>query len=178
MSNVGKRPLEIPDGVEIRLEDGFVKVKGPKGELSQKLLPNLEVVIEGKVLRVKRLKEDRATKSYHGLMRKLIGNMVEGVTKGFEKKLEIHGTGYSAEKSGDVLRINIGFSHPVEYRPIEGVEVKVEGRTTILVSGIDKQKVGQVAADIRAIRPPEPYKGKGIRYSGEVIRLKAGKTKG
>ncbi len=178
MSNVGKRPLPIPKGVEIRVESGVVKVKGPKGELHQKVLPGLEVVVEEGVLRVKRLGNDRISKSYHGLLRKLIGNMVDGVTKGFEKRLEIQGIGYSAEMSGKTLKLNVGFSHPVFYEPPEGVSVKVEGRNLIVVQGIDKQKVGQVAAEIRAVRPPEPYKGKGIRYVGEVVRLKAGKTKG
>ncbi len=176
MSNIGKKPLKLPDKVEVKIEDGFVKVKGPKGELSQKILPGLKVVVEDRVLRVIREKDDRITKSYHGLLRKLIGNMVEGVTKGFEKRLEIQGIGYKAEKSGNSLKMSLGFSHPVIYEIPNDVEVNLQGNI-IVVKGIDKQRVGQVAAEIRALKPPEPYKGKGIRYVGEVVRLKAGKTK-
>ncbi len=177
MSNVGKKPLSIPSGVDIKIHDGVVKVKGPKGELSQEILPGLRVEIEGNVLRVKREKDDKVTKSYHGLLRRLIGNMVEGVTKGFEKRLEVHGIGYRVEKAGKAIKLTVGYSHPVIYEPPPEVEVSVEGNNVIVVRGIDKQKVGQVAAEIRAVKPPDPYKGKGIRYAGEVVRLKAGKTK-
>lgn len=177
MSRIGKLPVNLPSGVEVKLDDGEVMVKGPKGELRQRILSDVvEVTLdEGKVV-VARKGDAKAHRSAHGLTRTLIANMVEGVNKGFRKSLEISGVGYRVAKSGERLNLSLGFSHPVTFEAPEGVVLSVEGQTKIHVDGIDKQAVGQVAADIRRLRKPEPYKAKGIRYEGERIRKKLGKA--
>ena len=178
MSRIGRKPIEIPDKVQVTVTDGLVEVKGPKGELKRELLPKIRIEQEGNVLRVIRESEDKRTRAFHGLMRQLIANMVTGVTQGFKKELLIEGLGYRAEMKGKKLVMSLGFSHPVEYEAPEGVTLKVEGTNKIIVEGIDKELVGQVAAIIRRFRPPEPYKGKGIRYTDEQVRRKAGKAGG
>lgn len=176
MSRIGRMPVTVPAGVEVKVEDGFVTVKGPKGELTQHINKDMQINIEDGVLTVARPSDDKVHKSMHGLTRKLIANMVEGVTNGFTKNLEIVGVGYRAAKEGDKLVLNVGYSHPVEIVDPEGITTAVEGTTKISVSGIDIQKVGEHAANIKKVRKPEPYKGKGIRYAGEYIRIKEGKT--
>jgi large subunit ribosomal protein L6 len=176
MSRIGKKPIEIPKGVEVKIEGTRVKVKGPKGALETEIHPEITVKIEGNQIKVERPSDKKFHRALHGTMRQLINNMIEGVTKGFSKELEIVGTGYRARMDGSKLVINIGFSHPVEIDPPQGIQFEVEGQNIIKVKGIDKQLVGNVAAAIRDIRPPEPYKGKGIRYRGEIIRRKAGKA--
>ncbi len=178
MSRIGRKPIEIPDKVQVTVTGGLVQVKGPKGELKRELLPKIRVEQEGNVLRVIREGEDKRTRAFHGLMRQLIANMVTGVTQGFQKVLVIEGLGYRAEMKGKKLVMSLGFSHPVEYEAPEGITLKVEGTNKIIVEGIDKELVGQVAAIIRRFRPPEPYKGKGIRYIDEQVRRKAGKAGG
>lgn len=176
MSRVGLRPIELSDGVEVTLAPGRVTVKGPKGQLQQTVHHDMIFTREGNVLRVQRPTDGRMHRSLHGLTRTLVANMVEGVTKGFEKQLEIQGMGYRAVLQGKTLTLHLGYSHPIEYQAPEGIEFEVSGRNLITVRGIDKQKVGQVAAEIRAFRKPEPYKGKGVRYVGETVRRKVGKT--
>ncbi|TCT21091.1 LSU ribosomal protein L6P [Melghiribacillus thermohalophilus] len=177
MSRVGFKPLEIPNGVEVKIdENNTVTVKGPKGELTQTFSDELTIKVEDNILTVERPSDSKKHRALHGTTRSLIGNMVEGVTKGFEKSLEIIGVGYRAQKQGKKVVINAGYSHPVEVQEEDGIELEVPSNTKIIVKGIDKEKVGAVAANIRAIRPPEPYKGKGIRYEGEYVRRKEGKT--
>jgi large subunit ribosomal protein L6 len=176
MSRVGLKPMEIPEGVEVKVNGGNVTVKGPKGELSRTFHEDMTIKIEGNVLTVERPSDNKEHRALHGTTRSIIGNMVEGVSKGYEKALEIIGVGYRAQKQGDKVIVNAGYSHPVEVDQVEGIEVEVPANTKIIVRGIDKEKVGAVAANIRAIRPPEPYKGKGIRYEGEYVRRKEGKT--
>ncbi|MCL2171398.1 MAG: 50S ribosomal protein L6 [Defluviitaleaceae bacterium] len=177
MSRIGKMPIAIPAGVDIKLEAGnFMTVKGPKGVLARKLVDEMNIAIEGAEIVVTRPNDLKRFKSLHGLTRTLISNMVVGVTTGYTKTLEINGTGYRAAKAGNKLTLSLGYSHPVEMNDPEGVEVTVEGNNRIHVSGIDKEKVGQCAANIRAKRPPEPYNGKGVKYSTERIRRKAGKS--
>jgi large subunit ribosomal protein L6 len=176
MSRVGKRPVAIPSGVTVSVDDGTVRVKGPKGELSQPVLVGTRVAIEGAEARVSADRE-RGNPAF-GTMRALIFNMVTGVTAGFTKTLEIVGTGYRANMDGRNLVLQVGYSHPVVFEPPAGITIKAESTTRVVVSGFDKAMVGQVAADIRAVRPPEPYKGKGIKYEGEHIRRKAGKAAG
>lgn len=177
MSRIGKLPVTIPAGVDVAIEANEVRVKGPKGELRQAILSNVVGVRldDGKVL-VERKGDAKVHRSAHGLTRTLIANMVEGVSKGFRKSLEISGVGYRVAKSGENLTLSLGYSHPVPFEAPRGVALSVEGQTKIHVDGIDKQAVGQVAADIRRLRQPEPYKGKGIRYAGERIRKKLGKA--
>ncbi|SRR6266496_465664 len=175
MSRIGKLPIPVPSGVTITVDAENVTVTGPKGTLSQSLLPHVTVNIADNVLTVTRASEEKISKSQHGLMRALINNMVAGVTKGFEKKLEINGVGFRVSGGGQAITMNLGFSHPVDYKAMDGVTLAVE-KNIITVSGIDKQKVGQAAAEIRALKKPEPYKGKGIKYVDEVIARKAGKT--
>ena len=176
MSRIGKLPVAIPSGVDVTLNDGSVAVKGPKGQLQQHILPVITVTIEdGKVV-VARKSDDKPGRSAHGLTRTLINNMIEGVTKGFRKSLELQGVGYRVNKAGNDLNFSLGYSHPVVYKAPQGIAFAVEGTTKVHVDGIDKQRVGQVAAEIRNLRPPEPYKGKGIRYAGEVVRKKLGKA--
>lgn len=176
MSRIGLKPIEIPAGVEVKLEGNKVTVKGPKGELSRELHKDMIIKIEDNQVTVARPNDQKESRSLHGTTRTLIGNMVEGVTKGFEKSLEINGVGYRAQMQGNKLVVNAGYSHPVEIDPIDGIEIDVPKNTQLTVKGIDKELVGAVAANIRAIRPPEPYKGKGIRYVGEYVRRKEGKT--
>ncbi|MFD2657870.1 50S ribosomal protein L6 [Gracilibacillus thailandensis] len=176
MSRIGLKLLEIPEGVEIKVDGNNITVKGPKGELSRSFDSDMKVNIEDNVLTVERPSDSKQHKALHGTTRSLIGNMVEGVHKGFEKALEIQGVGYRAQKQGNKLVVNAGYSHPVELEPIDGIDIEVPANTKVVVKGIDKELVGAVAANIRAIRPPEPYKGKGIRYEGEYVRRKEGKT--
>ncbi len=178
MSRIGKKPVPIPSGVEVKIDGNTVIVKGPKGQLETSFLDDLvEVVIEDNEVKVAPKNDTKPARSAWGLTRSLINNMVIGVTEGFQKKLEIVGVGYRAQLQGRNLKLNLGFSHDVIYEVPEGVEVQVPQPTEIIVSGIDKQKVGQVAAEIRAWRPPEPYKGKGVRYADEYIFRKEGKKK-
>jgi len=176
MSRIGLKVLEIPEGVEVKNDNNFVTVKGPKGELSRQFHQEMTIKIEDNVLTVERPSDHKEHRALHGTTRSLIGNMVEGVHKGFEKTLEIQGVGYRALKQGTKLVVNAGYSHPVEIEPQDGIEIDVPANTKVIVKGIDKELVGAVAANIRAIRPPEPYKGKGIRYAGEHVRRKEGKT--
>ena len=176
MSRVGLRPIEIPEGVEVSLEPGSVIVKGPKGTLNQAIHRDMRIARDDSVLRVERPSDERTHRALHGLTRSLVANMVEGVTKGYEKRLEIHGMGYRAMLQGTTLTLHLGYSHPIVYEAPDTIEFELSGRDIIIVRGIDKQMVGQVAAEIRAFRKPEPYKGKGIRYLGEVLRRKVGKT--
>lgn len=176
MSRIGKIPIEIPSGVEVQLEGNTIRVKGPKGTLERKLHPEMQVNIEDGRVVVNRPSDEKKHRSLHGLTRTLIANMVQGVTQGFEKRLEIHGVGYRAAKQGNKLVLSMGLSHPVEFDTPPGMEIEVPAPTRITVRGIDKEKVGQLAAEIRAVRKPEPYLGKGIRYEGEYVRRKAGKA--
>lgn len=176
MSRIGKRPIPIPNKVTITIEGQHVAVKGPKGELDRVLPEQVIVEQEGDTLQVVRRDESRVARQRHGLSRTLVANMVEGVSKGFEKRLQISGVGYRAQVQGRNLILNVGYSKPVEIVPPDGIQVAVENNTNVIVSGINKEAVGNTAAKIRAVRPPEPYKGKGIAYAGEVIRRKAGKA--
>ncbi|EOD01005.1 50S ribosomal protein L6 [Caldisalinibacter kiritimatiensis] len=177
MSRIGLKPINIPDGVDIKLDDNnYIVVKGPMGQLEQQLSRDMIIEMEENVMTVKRPTENKKHKSLHGLTRTLISNMIEGVTKGYTKTLEIVGVGYRAQKQGKKLVLNLGFSHPVEMEDPEGIETEVPSNTKIIVKGIDKQKVGNYAAVIRELRKPEPFKGKGIRYEGEVVRRKEGKA--
>lgn len=178
MSRIGKLPIEIPNNVELKIEKGSVLVKGPKGELHQEYNTGLTLEREDNKLYVKRPSDDRKWRSLHGLTRTLINNMVVGVDKGYHKTLVIEGVGYKAEKRGKFLLLTLGFSHPIYLLPPEGISIEVPSPTQMTVSGIDKVLVGVIAAKIRSFRPPEPYKGKGIRYEGEIVRRKAGKTAG
>lgn len=176
MSRIGKRPIPVPQKVTVTISGQHVAVKGPKGELSRTLPPEVEVVQEGDTVLVNRRNESRPARQRHGLCRTLIANMVEGVSQGFQKRLEIQGVGYRAQVQGRNLVLNVGYSNPVQIEPPDGIQVAVENNTNVIVSGIDKEIVGNTTARIRAVRPPEPYKGKGIRYAGEVVRRKAGKA--
>jgi large subunit ribosomal protein L6 len=176
MSRIGKMPVELPKGVDVTLDGRTLSVKGPKGDLSMEVHPEMAVEVEEGQVKVGRPSDAPRHKALHGLTRSLVNNMVTGVSEGFSKTLEIVGVGYRADPSGTGLTINVGHSHPIEYPAPEGVTLECPNQTTIVVSGADKQKVGQAAAEIRAFRPPEPYKGKGIRYQGEQVRRKAGKT--
>jgi large subunit ribosomal protein L6 len=177
MSRVGKMIIPIPKGVELKMDGRTVSAKGPKGELSCDLLDGIEVDIDEGQASVRQNSTEKNARAFHGLSRALVNNLVEGVFKGFSKSLEIHGTGYRAQVQGNKLILNLGFSNPIEYPVREGIQTAVEGNK-ITVSGIDKAAVGQVAAEIRKFRPPEPYKGKGVRYVGEHVRRKAGKSAG
>ena len=176
MSRVGRMPIPVPDGVVVKIDQNEVTVTGPRGELSRRFHPDMSITLDNSVLAVSRPSDDRVHRSLHGLTRKLLANMVEGVATGFEKGLEIVGVGYRAEKADDKLIMRIGFSHQVEVSPLPGVSLNVEGGNRIKVTGINKEVVGEMAARIRAVRPPDAYKGKGIRYAGEKVRLKAGKA--
>ncbi|MFC1737198.1 50S ribosomal protein L6 [Candidatus Hydrogenedentota bacterium] len=176
MSRVGLEPIPISGDVKVAVKGSEVSVEGPKGKLALEISPGMTVSVEKGVVKVARSTEERDQKALHGLTRSLIANMVEGVTKGFEKTLQIEGVGYRAQIQGSSLSMSLGFSHPVVYDPPEGISLAVDRQVIIKVSGIDKQKVGQAAADIRAFKKPEPYKGKGIRYEGEHVRRKAGKA--
>ncbi len=176
MSRIGKKPIELPKGVKLELKDGIVSVQGPKGQLERPLLAGLELeMTDGQAL-VKRLSDDKRSRSYHGLMRTLVANMVDGVSKGFEKKLEIVGIGYRSELKGTILVLHLGYSHPIEFPLPEGISAEVEKQTQVTIKGINKELVGQISAKIRDLRKPDPYKGKGVKYANEVLRKKAGKT--
>ncbi len=177
MSRIGKRPIPVPKGVEVKVAEGrFVTVKGPKGKLERQLPEMVSVSLNESEVCVERADESRMARERHGLSRTLIANMIEGVSKGFESKLEITGVGYRAQVQGRNLVLSMGYSHPVEIVPPEGIQVAVEKNTSVTISGFDKEAIGNLAAKIRSVRPPEPYKGKGIRYAGEQIRRKAGKS--
>ncbi len=176
MSRVGKQPVPIPSGVQVNVQAAAVHVKGPKGELEIETVPSVSVAVEDGAVRVDRSDESREVRALHGLTRALVANMIEGVTQGYRKTLELHGTGYRAQLAGSKLVMQLGHSHPDEFSPPQGISLEVENPTTIHIDGIDKKLVGQVAADIRAARPVEIYLGKGIRYRGEYVRRKAGKA--
>ena len=176
MSRIGRLPITVPAGVEVTLVGRAITVKGPKGTLARDLHPDMTVVHEADSLLVRRPTEGKMHRQLHGLTRTLVANMVEGVTTGYRKGIEITGVGYRATKVGDKLQLNLGYSHPIEIDPPTGISFEVETPTRLAVVGIDKELVGQIAAKVRATRKPEPYKGKGVRYSGEVIRRKAGKA--
>jgi len=175
MSRIGNKPIELPGGVSVSISPGRVMVNGPLGELSQQVPQRISVEQSDGVLNVKRPTDRGEDRALHGLTRSLVANMVEGVTKGFEKRLEIQGVGYRASLRGTALELNVGFSHPVVMPPPDGITFEVPVPTEVVVKGIDKQQVGQTAAEVRSVRPPEPYKGKGIRYQGEYVRRKVGK---
>ncbi len=175
MSRIGRKPITVPSGVNIDLKDNVATVKGPKGQLQRRLPAEMTVSIDDGTVTVTRPSDIGKHRALHGLTRTLINNMVEGVTKGFSKSLEIRGVGYKAEATAQGARLVVGYSHTVDYKAPEGIKISVDG-AIVKVEGIDKEKVGQVAAEIRKVRPPEPYKGKGIRYVGEHVRTKAGKT--
>ena len=178
MSRIGKQPIEIPQGVDVTLNGQSVHVKGPKGELTFDAHSDMTVALDDGVVTVTRPSDDPKHRALHGLTRMLVANMVEGVLTGFSKTLEIQGVGYRALQKGSGIELHLGFSHTIEYPTPDGVSLDLPDQTTIVVTGMDKQKVGQAAAEIRSLRPPEPYKGKGIRYRGEHVRRKAGKTAG
>jgi large subunit ribosomal protein L6 len=176
MSRIGRLPITVPSGVDVSVDGATVSVKGPKGTLSRQIAPQLTIVREDGTLRVERPDDGKQSRELHGLTRTLIANMVTGVTTGYRKGLEITGVGYRAQLVGKKLQLSLGYSHPIEIDPPEGVAFEVENPTRLAVTGIDKELVGHIAARVRAMRKPEPYKGKGVRYSGEVIRRKAGKA--
>lgn len=178
MSRIGKKPVTVPAGVDVAVDGSTLRVKGPKGELTRKIVSGITFDREGDVVSVKRSNNSGPQRAAHGLMRALLANMVTGVTTGFQKELEIIGVGYKAEVKGTTLVMNLGFSHPIEYPFPAGVTIAVnpKDRTKLTVAGIDKESVGQVAAELRGYRPPDSYKGKGVRYAGEYVRLKAGKS--
>ncbi|MEM6445032.1 MAG: 50S ribosomal protein L6 [Cyanobacteria bacterium J06642_2] len=176
MSRIGKQPIPVPKGVEVNIDGQDVAVKGPKGELKREIPAQIVVQLEDGTVAVAPTNDSRKARQMHGLCRTLVANMVEGVSKGFEKRLEIQGVGYRAAMKGTTLVLNVGYSNPVEISPPEGIQMAVEANTNVIVSGISKELVGNTAARIRDVRPPEPYKGKGIRYAGEMVRRKAGKS--
>ncbi|HHX51368.1 MAG TPA: 50S ribosomal protein L6 [Clostridia bacterium] len=176
MSRIGRSPITIPSGVEVKIDGNRVQVKGPKGELQKELHPEMNIAIEGEQILVTRPSDQKEHRALHGLTRTLIFNMVEGVTKGFSKGLELSGVGYRAAKQGNKLVLTVGYSQPVEMEPEPGLEIEVPAANKIIVKGVDKERVGAFAAKVRAVREPEPYKGKGIKYENETIRRKAGKA--
>jgi large subunit ribosomal protein L6 len=176
MSRIGRKPVVVPRGVTVQLQGNDVAVKGPRGELRRSLHPDMELALTNDQFTVVRPSEEKRHKALHGLTRTLVQNMVEGVSKGFSKTLEIQGVGYKAEAKPYGINLIVGYSHPVKYEAPKGIKISVENNTTVKVEGADKELVGQVAAELRSVRPPEPYKGKGIRYQGEQVRRKAGKT--
>ncbi|MDJ0798036.1 MAG: 50S ribosomal protein L6 [Calothrix sp. MO_167.B12] len=176
MSRIGKQPITVPAKVKVTIDGTNIAVKGPKGELSRQLPGNVTVSQEGETILVNRRDDSRQSRQMHGLCRTLVANMVEGVSQGFQRRLEIQGVGYRAQVQGKNLILNIGYSHQVQIAPPDGIQFAVENNTNVIVSGYDKEIVGNTAARIRDVRPPEPYKGKGIRYANEVVRRKAGKT--
>jgi large subunit ribosomal protein L6 len=178
MSRIGKRPIEVPSGVKIHQDAANIRVEGPKGVLQLAIPQGVELALQDRTIQVNRVSDSRKARSYHGLVRTLVANMVTGVSAGFEKGLEISGVGYRAEAGNDMLKLVLGYSSPVEYRIPEGISIRVDKQVNITVAGIDKQLVGTVAAEIRSFRKPEPYKGKGIKYAGERIRRKVGKSVG
>jgi large subunit ribosomal protein L6 len=178
MSRIGRKPVTVPNGVTVALDGRTVTVKGPKGELKRAMPPEMQLKVEDGAVTVERPSDAGRHRALHGLTRSLVNNMVEGVTNGFARQLEIVGVGYKAETRPEGVRLVVGYSHPVEYDAPDGIKISVEKPTLVKVEGIDKELVGQVAAELRSVRPPEPYKGKGIRYQGEHVRRKAGKTGG
>jgi large subunit ribosomal protein L6 len=176
MSRIGKKPIPVPDAVTVTIDGADISVKGPKGELQRRIRPEIGIEQEDGQLLVTRPSDAKEHRAFHGLTRALVANMVEGVTNGYRRTLEIVGVGYRAEKKGDTLVLTVGYSHQVQYVEPAGITLSTTSPTVVVVEGIDKEKVGQVAAEIRAVRPPEPYKGKGIRYQGEQVRRKAGKA--
>jgi large subunit ribosomal protein L6 len=176
MSRIGRKPIEIPNGVTVALEDGTITVKGPKGTLSRRIHQDMKVNVEGNVLTVERPSDEKTHRSLHGTTRSVIHNMIVGVTEGYSKTLELVGVGYRASKTGNKITLNVGYSHPVEFVQENGIEFEVPANNKIIVRGIDKERVGEIAANIRAVREPEPYKGKGIKYEGERILRKEGKA--
>lgn len=178
MSRTGKRPIKIPDKVKVQVTGGTLKAKGPLGEQALPIYPEIEVVLDEKTVTVRRRDDSQKARSLHGLLRSLVFNAVNGVAVGFEKKLEINGVGYRAESKGNVLKLTLGYSHPIEYAIPEGIKIAVKDQTRVTVSGRDKELVGRVCAQLRALRPPEPYKGKGIKYAEERILRKVGKAAG
>lgn len=176
MSRVGNKPVEIPSGVDVKIDGNIITVKGPKGELQKEFHPDMIVKMEGSEILVQRPSDEKLHRSLHGTTKSIIFNMVEGVTNGFTKTLELVGVGYRASMSGNKLIVNVGLSHPVEFTPEEGIEIEVPSNTKIIIKGIDKERVGALASNVRATRKPEPYKGKGVRYEGEHVRRKVGKT--
>ena len=178
MSRIGRKPITVPAGVEVKIDETVVTVKGPKGTLTQTFHPNMKIELNGAELTVTRPDDDKQNRSLHGLSRTLLANMIEGVTNGFKKELEVNGVGYRVQKQGTQLVMNLGFSHQVIVPEVPGITLEAPDANHIVVNGIDKQLVGQIAAEIREKRPPEPYKGKGIKYNTEVIRRKEGKAGG
>ncbi|MDR0615771.1 MAG: 50S ribosomal protein L6 [Synergistaceae bacterium] len=178
MSRIGRKPISLPKGVDVKIESGAVTVKGTKGALSFGIMPNIAVALDEGLLSVTRANDEKSVRAAHGMTRAILNNMIIGVSQGFEKVLEIIGVGYRAQMQGTNLVLALGFSHPVEVTPPSGIEFAVDGPTKVIIRGIDKQLVGQTAANIRGYRPPEPYKGKGIRYAGEYVIRKAGKSGG
>ena len=176
MSRIGKQPIKVPSGVTVAVDGSTVRVKGPKGEMVQSFRPEMKIAVTDGVITVERPSDSKEDRALHGLTRALLANMVEGVTGGYRKALELVGVGYKAEKKGNKLVLTVGYSHPVEYPEPAGITLTTPSPTTVVIEGSDKQKVGQVAAELRAVRKPEPYKGKGIRYQGEQVRRKAGKA--
>lgn len=176
MSRIGRKPIPIPSGVDVAVDSGVVRVKGPKGALQVDLMPGIEAEVADGAITLTRANEERQTRAYHGLNRALLANATTGVSEGWRKELEIIGIGYRAERKGSEVLFNLGYSHPIEFPVPEGIDIEVDAKANkVAITGIDKQRVGQVAADIRSLRAPEPYKGKGIRYAGERVRTKAGK---
>ncbi|OHD13400.1 MAG: 50S ribosomal protein L6 [Spirochaetes bacterium GWB1_48_6] len=176
MSRVGLKPIPVPKGIKIAVTPNMVTVEGPKGKLEQNYLPQVSFKVSETEILVERKNDDKPVKSLHGLYRNLVNNMIKGVTEGFKRVLVINGVGYRGEVKGDILTLNLGFSNPIDFMVPKGITVAVEGNTKIVITGISKEKVGQVACEIRGIRPPEPYKGKGVKYEEETIRRKVGKS--
>ena len=176
MSRIGRMPIAVPAGVNVTIDGTLVTVKGPKGTLAQQLCPEMDIIIEENIITIKRPTDEKEHKARHGLTRSLLFNLVEGVSNGFKKELEVNGTGYRAQKQGSQLIMNLGYSHQVIIDEIEGISIDVPSPNKVIISGCDKQKVGQFAADVRKKRPPEPYKGKGVKYADEHIRRKEGKA--
>ncbi|MBB6675070.1 50S ribosomal protein L6 [Cohnella nanjingensis] len=176
MSRIGRKPIQVPNGVNVNLDNNVITVKGPKGSLSRELHKDMKLVIESDVITVERPSDNKLHRALHGTTRSVVANMVSGVTEGYAKNLELVGVGYRANKTGEKLVLNVGYSHPVEFVPENGIEFEVPAQNRIIVKGIDKEAVGAIAAKVRAVRPPEPYKGKGIKYEGERIIRKEGKA--
>lgn len=176
MSRIGRKPIQVPNGVDVNLDNNTITVKGPKGTLSRELHKDMKVTVESNVITIERPSDQKLHRSLHGTTRSVVANMVNGVTEGYSKNLELVGVGYRASKSGEKLVLNVGYSHPVEFVPEKGVEFEVPAQNKIIVKGIDKEAVGAIAAKVREVRPPEPYKGKGIKYEGERIIRKEGKA--
>jgi large subunit ribosomal protein L6 len=176
MSRIGRLPITVPSGVTVNIKESQVTIKGPKGEISQAFVPDMAIKLENSVLTVERPSDSKQHRALHGLTRSLLNNMVIGVTKGWERNLEIVGVGFRAEKTGEKIVLRVGFSHTIEVEPLPGITLGIEGPTRIKVNGVSKEDVGEMAANIRGIRPPDAYKGKGIRYAGEKVRIKPGKA--